>query len=41
MRAIQMTPALYFQNDREPNWMARSHAVATNPVGHDSFVLIS
>jgi len=30
MRATQMTPPLYFQNYREPDWMAHT------PVGHDS-----
>jgi hypothetical protein len=30
MRAIQATPALHFQNNREPNWMAHT------PVGHDN-----
>jgi len=29
MRAIQMTPALYRQDYREPYWMAHT------PVGHD------
>jgi len=30
MRAIQLMSALYFQNYREPNWMAHT------PVGHDN-----
>jgi len=30
MRAIQMTPPLHLQENREPNWMAHT------PVGHDS-----
>jgi hypothetical protein len=30
MRAIQMTPPFYLQDNREPNWMAHT------PVGHDS-----
>jgi len=44
MRAIQMTPELYFQNDREPNWMAhaeftlRPRFARTGVVGHDSLV---
>jgi hypothetical protein len=31
MRAIQITPAFHFQNDRNPNWMAHT------PVGHDNW----
>src|SRR5690242_15072263 len=31
MRATQMTSALHFQGNREPNWVAHT------PVGHDSF----
>ena len=34
MRAIQMTPALYLQDKRKPNWMAHT------PVGHDNFTSI-
>jgi hypothetical protein len=45
MRAIQMTPALYFQDDREPNWMAhteftrRPRYARTEVVGHDNLGL--
>jgi hypothetical protein len=43
MRAIQMTAALHFQDDREPNWMAhteftlRPRFARTGVVGHDIF----
>jgi len=34
MRAIQMTPAFYFQDNRQPNWMAHT------PVGHDTCLFV-
>jgi hypothetical protein len=34
MRAIQVTSALQFQNNREPNWMAHT------PVGHDKLLVV-
>jgi hypothetical protein len=34
-RAIQLTPALHFRDNREPNWMAHT------PVGHDSLFVSS
>jgi hypothetical protein len=34
MRATQMTPAFFFQKDRQPNWMAHT------PVGHDSLLWV-
>jgi hypothetical protein len=46
MRATQMTPALLFDLDREPNWMAHTVAarptgsvVAARATGHDNLVI--
>ena len=44
MRATQVTSALYFQDDREANWMAdaeftlRPRFARTGVVGHDAVV---
>jgi len=43
LRAIQMTPAFWLQNSREPNWMAhteftlRPRFARTGVVGHDTY----